>query len=171
MFSNKRFCILNFRTSGNMDDSQCHDETESSDAGTSNLGSVPSTSSSGLSFPQPRPKKRKETFETQLITMLQKQNPTPVTDENDPEKMFLLSLLPKMKKLNASALFDFEIKCMQLLQSYLDNTQSLTNPIPPITRNPIPSTPSPQVSVNPSPSPEPNYVASEDESVLSFFDL
>jgi hypothetical protein len=76
--------------------------------------------------------KKKESFESQLIHILKDSIPTPqqhtapLVPDSDADKMFLYSLLPKMKQLNQSASFDFQIKVMQLLQQYLaDNRNTM----------------------------------------------
>lgn len=83
----------------------------------------------------PCAKKGKEGFETQLINLLKlnqaSSNQTSMLpQDNDADKLFLLSLLPKMKALNSSASFDFQIQVMQLLQSYLSDDKNLLNQPP-----------------------------------------
>lgn len=87
----------------------------------------------------PCAKKKKEGFETQLINLLKlnqaSSNQTSMLpQDNDADKLFLLSLLPKMKALNSSASFDFQIQVMQLLQGYLSDGKNLLNQ-PPVSQS------------------------------------
>lgn len=77
-------------------------------------------------------RKPKANFETQLIDILKGQQnqtpePTPAPSDDDENKLFLLSLLPKMRKLSPNASFDFRIKVMQCLQECYTNSNILDN--------------------------------------------
>lgn len=63
-------------------------------------------------------KRRQDQFEKEIINVL-KANVQPTPDlEKDPDEMFLLSQLPAIKKLSQSEKMDFQIKFLQLLQTY-----------------------------------------------------
>nr|CAD7419637.1 unnamed protein product [Timema cristinae] len=69
--------------------------------------------------PTPSTQKRKrsgETFERDLLKIMEKN----VNDSNgnDPDRMFLLSLLPSLKQVKPSDKLDVQIKLMQTLKCY-----------------------------------------------------
>lgn len=81
-------------------------------------------------FKKPKSKTKKETFETQLLEILKSEqtaNQSSGSSEDDDNKMFLLSLLPKMRLLSEDASFEFRIKVMQCLQECCTKSKMLQN--------------------------------------------
>ncbi|XP_046668924.1 uncharacterized protein LOC124359863 [Homalodisca vitripennis] len=84
-------------------------------------------------FKKPTSKPKKANFETQLIDILKAQQtsiPTPGPSDDDDNKMFLLSLLPKMRQLSENMSFEFRIKVMQCLQECYTKSKMLENAKP-----------------------------------------
>ncbi|KAG8265404.1 hypothetical protein J6590_095501 [Homalodisca vitripennis] len=84
-------------------------------------------------FKKPASKPKKANFETQLIDILKAQQtsiPTPGPSDDDDNKMFLLSLLPKMRQLSENMSFEFRIKVMQCLQERYTKSKMLENTKP-----------------------------------------
>lgn len=65
-------------------------------------------------------KRRQDQFEKDIINVLKSNvQPAPRLElETDPDEMFLLSQLPAIKQLSQSEKMDFQIKFIQLLQTY-----------------------------------------------------
>lgn len=113
------------------------------------------------------PKKRKtDNFEKEIVNIL-KSNVQPSVQPHDSDEMFLLSQLPVIKALSIPQKMDFQIKFIQLLQSYIQPSISqsqFSNP--------------PSVCSNPSTTPtfsqfpqEVEVENTDDDSVLTLFDL
>lgn len=118
------------------------------------------------------PKKRKtDTFERDIINILKTNVQNSNSQTQDPDEMFLMSQLPIIKALPTAQKMDFQIKFIQLLQSY-NYHQSANN-------NQAQTFSSPSVSsINSSRSTplntyhhETNMENLDEESVLSFLDL
>lgn len=81
-------------------------------------------------FKKPKSKPKKEDSESQLFDILEvahTSNPTPESSDDDDNKLFLLSLLPKMRQLSDDASFEFRIKVMQCLQECYTKSKMLEN--------------------------------------------
>lgn len=138
--------------------------------------SVNETTPARVNVPQGKKRRRKteDTFEKELLSLLGKHSSESREPEN-PDRLFLLSLLPRVSDLNKTDKLDFKIKVMQLLQQY-ERGESLT-----IDSQPRLQT-SPSFSANFSHSPSPAATShsnstiftqpvDSEESVMSFFDL
>ncbi|XP_039281497.1 uncharacterized protein LOC120350778 [Nilaparvata lugens] len=116
----------NRQTSGNMAPEEVGDvnaEEEEDDQQPDDLGPPP--------IKKPAGKPKKGNFETQLLEILKEQstpNPPPgPSDDNDDNKLFLLSLLPKMRQLSENASLQFRIQVMQCLQECYSKSKMESN--------------------------------------------
>lgn len=69
-----------------------------------------------------RRRSNENTFEKDLDYISAKN--TSDSTENNPDKLFLLSLLPRVSELNSSDKLDFQIKVLQLLKYYNDASKT-----------------------------------------------
>ncbi|XP_054262823.1 uncharacterized protein LOC128986462 [Macrosteles quadrilineatus] len=84
-------------------------------------------------FKKPKSKPKKEDSESQLFDILEvahSSNPTPGSSDDDDNKLFLLSILPKMRQLSDDVSFEFRIKVMQCLQECYTKSKMLENEEP-----------------------------------------
>lgn len=136
------------------------------------------SSAPGLASSRPSNKRKSDPFERDIINIL-KSNVQQTPNCQDTDEMFLLSQIPFIRKLKPSDKLDFQIRFMQLLQSYSAHSQppspshSLCNTSPiSIT---IPShnaqNSSAVVSQENIAPLEENNVISDDESIISFFNM
>lgn len=154
-----------FRTSGNM--SEQLEEPSSVILDPDTQEDIDETPSATLKITSRLPKKRRQDrFEQDIINVLKSNvQPTPMPDlEKDPDEMFLLSQLPAVKQLSQSEKMDFQIKFLQLLQTYNKPQSFCKKPA----SNQHSSEPTPTHSRA---SITPNYSDFEEDSVISLFQL
>lgn len=168
-------CVC-FRTSGNMN-------TEEATV-SSNVASKPLPHHVSQ-VPHSRSGKRKgDSFERDIVDIFKTNAARTTPQLPDPDEMFLLSQVPIIKQMKLSDKLDFQVRFMQLLRSYTvpstdplsatcyDSTPtSVTNPHP-IVQQYIPS-PSHSSIISPThtPSPVDTQGPSDDDSMISFFNL
>lgn len=109
--------LLSRRTSGipceiESSSSELQDEEHSQPSGSGTMA----TSSQGAPLKKKK-KKSENKFETQLLNILNK-NLSNSADDQNPDRLFLLSLLPKMSHIPESNKLEFKIQVMQLLQKF-----------------------------------------------------
>lgn len=155
-------------------------ETENTIEGISDdpllAANTPRTSTTSVS------RKRKTTpdvFEQEVIKIL-KSNVEEHAKVVDPVEMFLLSQVSQINMLSSADKLDFQVKFMQLLQSYTVTTHSpsVTRPSTPLSNviettairptYPLTSNPGPSTSQPPSVG---SNLGSDDDSILSFLTL
>ncbi|XP_075214217.1 uncharacterized protein LOC142320402 [Lycorma delicatula] len=77
--------------------------------------------------PAKQRKKSDESFEREPVVNVLHEVKSKSDDNNNPDKLFLLSILPRIQELNNSDKLDFQIKVMQLLKQYTDASGSQNN--------------------------------------------
>lgn len=94
---------------------------------TSNTKERPETSNTKVNikkkFSRKRQAAKEDDIDSQYLAELKKINSSRV-DENDPDRMFLLSLLPSMKNLTPADNMDFRLNALQFLKGKLNPTSS-----------------------------------------------
>jgi len=77
---------------------------------------------------QPSRKQKMTDFQKSVVEVLAKRKISNENEDLDEDKLFLLSLLPTLKKMSSDKKFDFKIQIMQMLKNI--NFQNNFNPAP-----------------------------------------